>query len=63
MPTGAKRDEIDRVRKSLPIYRAKDKLMEEIRRSETIIIIGETGSGRRRKFRSTCTMISRSRTD
>ena len=46
VPTGAKRDEIDRVRKSLPIYRAKDKLMEEIRRSETIIIIGETGSGK-----------------
>jgi len=45
-PTGAKREEIDRVRKSLPIYRAKDRLMEEIRKSETVIIIGETGSGK-----------------
>ena len=45
-PTGAKREEIDRVRKSLPIYRAKDRLMEEIRKSETVIIVGETGSGK-----------------
>jgi len=43
---GSKRDEIDQVRKSLPIYAAKARLMEEIRKSETIIIIGETGSGK-----------------
>lgn len=46
VPSGSKRDEIDRVRKSLPIALAKTRLMEEIRKSETCIIIGETGSGK-----------------
>ena len=46
VPVGARRDEIERVRKSLPIALVKDRLMQEIAKSETIIIIGETGSGK-----------------
>lgn len=45
-PDGAKKDEILRIQKSLPIYSAKDRLIEEIRKNETVIIIGETGSGK-----------------
>ncbi|XP_016841401.1 ATP-dependent RNA helicase DHX33 [Nasonia vitripennis] len=33
-------------RKSLPVYRLKQKLLEEIRKNNTLIIIGETGSGK-----------------
>jgi ATP-dependent RNA helicase DHX8/PRP22 len=46
LSVGEKRREIERVKKSLPIYAAKSRLMEEIRKAETIIIIGETGSGK-----------------
>jgi len=45
-PDGAKKDEILRTQKSLPIYSAKDRLIEEIRKNETVIVIGETGSGK-----------------
>lgn len=33
-------------RKSLPVYRLRKRLLEEIRRNSTLIIIGETGSGK-----------------
>ncbi|XP_047365183.1 ATP-dependent RNA helicase DHX33-like isoform X1 [Vespa velutina] len=33
-------------RKSLPVYRLRKRLLEEIRRYSTLIIIGETGSGK-----------------
>ncbi|XP_017889459.1 ATP-dependent RNA helicase DHX33-like [Ceratina calcarata] len=33
-------------RKSLPVYRLRKRLLEEIRRHHTLIIIGETGSGK-----------------
>ncbi|XP_043488176.1 ATP-dependent RNA helicase DHX33 [Polistes fuscatus] len=33
-------------RKSLPVYRLRKRLLEEIRRNRTLIIIGETGSGK-----------------
>ncbi|XP_043511713.1 ATP-dependent RNA helicase DHX33 isoform X2 [Frieseomelitta varia] len=33
-------------RKSLPVYKLRKRLLEEIRRNSTLIIIGETGSGK-----------------
>ncbi|XP_014610634.1 PREDICTED: putative ATP-dependent RNA helicase DHX33 [Polistes canadensis] len=33
-------------RKSLPVYRLRKRLLEEIRKNSTLIIIGETGSGK-----------------
>ncbi|XP_014218187.1 putative ATP-dependent RNA helicase DHX33 [Copidosoma floridanum] len=33
-------------RKSLPVYKLRKKLLEEIRKNNTLIIIGETGSGK-----------------
>ncbi|XP_058794308.1 ATP-dependent RNA helicase DHX33 [Phymastichus coffea] len=33
-------------RKSLPVYRLRKRLLEEIRKNSTLIIVGETGSGK-----------------
>ena len=33
-------------RKSLPVYKLRKRLLEEIRRNSTLIVIGETGSGK-----------------
>lgn len=32
--------------KSLPIFPARDKIIQEVRKAETVIIIGETASGK-----------------
>lgn len=40
------REEIDRVRKSLPAYTVKSKLIQTIRENQVTIVIGETGSGK-----------------
>ncbi|XP_015186996.1 PREDICTED: putative ATP-dependent RNA helicase DHX33 [Polistes dominula] len=37
---------IQQQRKSLPVYRLRKRLLEEIRKNTTLIIIGETGSGK-----------------
>ncbi|XP_057329367.1 ATP-dependent RNA helicase DHX33 isoform X2 [Microplitis mediator] len=37
---------IQQQRKSLPVYKLRERLLEEIRRYNTVIIIGETGSGK-----------------
>lgn len=37
---------IQQERKSLPIYSARDALIEEFKKSKTIVVVGETGSGK-----------------
>ncbi|KAK9369200.1 Pre-mRNA-splicing factor ATP-dependent RNA helicase-like protein cdc28 [Lipomyces kononenkoae] len=37
---------IDQVRKSLPIYRYRDELLDAFHNYQTVIIVGETGSGK-----------------
>ncbi|CAF1020682.1 unnamed protein product [Brachionus calyciflorus] len=37
---------LDKVRKSLPIYRIRNRLLEEIQKNPTLILLGETGSGK-----------------
>ena len=37
---------LDKVRKSLPIYSIRQKLIAEIQKNPTLILLGETGSGK-----------------
>lgn len=39
-------DKIQKERKQLPIYQAKDILLEQIEKHDTLVIVGETGSGK-----------------
>ena len=39
-------DFLQKARKNLPVYKVGDKFLEHFRRHETLIIIGETGSGK-----------------
>ena len=38
--------EIDQVRKSLPIYSAKGRLISKCREHYSLVIVGDTGSGK-----------------
>ena len=42
---------LDEERKKLPIFSAKNKLLAEINLNATLILIGETGSGKNSFFR------------
>ncbi|QLL34867.1 hypothetical protein HG536_0H02420 [Torulaspora globosa] len=42
----ASREEIDKIRKSLPAYTVKAKLVQTIQENQVTIVIGETGSGK-----------------
>ena len=42
----AKRRALGEERKQLPIHAAKDRLLQELREHETVIVVGETGSGK-----------------
>lgn len=39
-------DNLLRERQALPIFPAKDRIVEEVRKAETVIIVGETASGK-----------------
>ena len=41
-----KKRKLDEERKTLPIHAAKERLLEELTQHETVIIVGETGSGK-----------------
>lgn len=45
-PNYNKRQAIQHQRRALPIFSAKRRLVEEIRKNDTLIIVGETGSGK-----------------
>ena len=47
--------QIQQARKSLPIYDARESLIEEIRKNKTLVIVGETGSGK--TTRKSCKII------
>lgn len=38
--------EIDRARKSLPVYALREKLLETIRDNQVVVLVGETGCGK-----------------
>ncbi|KAG9137074.1 hypothetical protein Leryth_024504 [Lithospermum erythrorhizon] len=40
------RQQIEQQRRALPIASARRRLVEEIRKNDTLIIVGETGSGK-----------------
>ncbi|XP_076943543.1 pre-mRNA-splicing factor ATP-dependent RNA helicase DEAH10-like [Bidens hawaiensis] len=42
----ARRQKIDQQRRSLPIASVEKRLVEEVRKNDTLIIVGETGSGK-----------------
>lgn len=46
LPKLAPKDELIAFRKELPIYSARDALLKEIRDNQSVIVIGETGSGK-----------------
>jgi len=46
LTTDERFQKIQQARKSLPIYDARESLIEEIRKNKTLVIVGETGSGK-----------------
>jgi len=46
LPSHQQRETIQRQRENLPIYASKDELVSHIEQNETVIILGETGSGK-----------------
>jgi HrpA-like RNA helicase len=38
--------EIDKARKSLPVYTLREKLLETIRDNQVVVLVGETGCGK-----------------